>query len=642
MRFFSLLYFAAWSRHIFADEATISIDGEVEIDLDNTGSNNCTSLLSGKVNICDTYQIATLNASPRRCIHIESPPPQKEEEVPDICIDYPNYFDGTNGCQGYANNEHFCREYGDFDYPSTPYKPNEACCACGGGNKSKPRLRVGDNVILKGDNSMKSCKDLTITAIENEPTFRYVVRVNKGCGMAQRFFNGGTLVENYQYPEGANIFVKTDSPNNIQKYCKVELRKCRHGVKAQEFMFQQGSADASNVIILHKETKSPLVTIMGAASPFVNITQVWEDGLFDESGEYFYMQMVTNTNAGQGEPAKYWLLSGYFGQPEYSEVTPRSIATSGDPSDQEHSMWTFKRIINDEANETSDTVDEHVEWLEKKTEMIGIDYLEEMPPWDLLDVDRSAGKKEVKSRFRELSRSFHPDKMMHHPEKKDLFEKIFVLLQNAYQGLKSGSDSEKEKFRKEGDTGSQLFTHSQNIVELLPIYWTKIAQDENTAQATDGVSRYILNVASHLNSTLVDSTVAEEESEPTVQLWVVFMYSPKCGMSRTVRGMVDLAAAHLERNYNIKVGAYACGLYKGFEASKADPIGVTSDPICAQFQRKETPNVHVIAETLPGKKLDENGVLVDQPLDPDLVIENARFKHFYAAVPDGSTGERPI
>lgn len=229
--------------------------------------------------------------------------------------------------------------------------------------------------------------------------------------------------------------------------------------------------------------------------------------------------------------------------------------------------------------------------------------------------------------------------------------------------MKSGNEYEKQKFLKEA-TLSQLFTHSQNIVELLPIYWTKIdQQDENTTTKinTDGVNRYILNVASHLNSTLVDSTVAEEESEPTVQLWgkytslcftpdvgvtfniasspgtlVVFMYSPKCGMSRTVRGMVDVAAAHLERNFNIKVGAYACGLYKGFEASKADPIGVTSDPICAQFERKETPNVHVIVETLPGKKFDESGVLVDVPLDPKLVIDNAKFKHFYAAVPDGN------
>ncbi|KAL7519582.1 hypothetical protein ACHAWX_004341, partial [Stephanocyclus meneghinianus] len=359
------------------------------------------------------------------------------------------------------------------------------------------------------------------------------------------------------------------------------------------------------------------------------------------------MRMITNMN-NEGhyydgtpmEPAMSWLMSGYFGQQEYSEVMPRSTLQAGAADDQEYSMWTFKQVTRDyEANETSDAVDEHVEWLEKKTEMIGIDYLEEMPPWDLLDVDREASKKEVKSRFRELSRSFHPDKLLHHPKKKELFEKIFILLQNAYQGLKSGNEGEKERFRAEGDTGSQLFTHSQNIVELLPIYWTKIESDESTTGASGNVNRYILNVASHLNSTLVDGTVSEAESEPTVQLWVVFMYSPKCGMSRAVRGMIDIAAAHLEKNHNIKVGAYACGLYKGYEAARNDPIGVSSDPICAQFQRRETPNVHVIVETLPGKKFDENGTLVSVPLDPELVKENANFKHFYAAVPDGNTVE---
>jgi hypothetical protein len=355
------------------------------------------------------------------------------------------------------------------------------------------------------------------------------------------------------------------------------------------------------------------------------------------------MEMTTDLNAGKvlGDPMearKSALMSGYFGQEEYTEVRPRSTVQAGGTwYDQEFAMWTFKQVISDgESTEASDAVDEHVEWLEKKTEMMGIDYLDEMPPWDLLDVDRQADKKVVKARFRELSRSFHPDKLLHHPEKKEKFEQIFVLLQNAYQGLKSGSEGDKQRFRSEGDSGSQLFTHSQNIVELLPIYWTKIESHET--DASDKVSRYILNVASHLNSTLIGTTVEEEKSEPTVQLWVVFMYSPKCGMSRTVRGMVDIAAAHLERNHNIKVGAYACGLYKGFEASRTDPIGVTSDPICAQMSRRETPNVHVIVETLPGKKFD-NGILVDAPLDPELVNENAKFKHFYAAVPEGTTRE---
>ena len=85
------------------------------------------------------------------------------------------------------------------------------------------------------------------------------------------------------------------------------------------------------------------------------------------------------------------------------------------------------------------------------------------------------------------------------------------------------------------------------------------------------------------------------------------MYSARCGMSRSVVGMIDLAARHLENHFNIKVGAYGCGLYSSEQKQNSqDPTGVTTDPICAQFQRRETPNVHVIVETIVGKKRDEN------------------------------------
>lgn len=108
-------------------------------------------------------------------------------------------------------------------------------------------------------------------------------------------------------------------------------------------------------------------------------------------------------------------------------------------------------------------------------------------------------------------------------------------------------------------------------------------------------------------------------------------------ISASVVGFVDLAARHLERHENIKVGAYGCGLYKDHPPTKNDPTGVQSDPICAQFRRKETPNVHVIVETLPGWKRDESGELAEVPPDPELVKENALFKYFYKEVPTGDT-----
>lgn len=101
-------------------------------------------------------------------------------------------------------------------------------------------------------------------------------------------------------------------------------------------------------------------------------------------------------------------------------------------------------------------------------------------------------------------------------------------------------------------------------------------------------------------------------------------------------GVVDLAARHLAE-LGIKVGAYGCGLYQG-ELPPHDPTGVTTDPICAQFERRETPNVHVIVETLPGRKKDaETGEVIVVHPDQERVKENAMFKYFYSSVPDGNS-----
>jgi hypothetical protein len=55
----------------------------------------------------------------------------------------------------------------------------------------------------------------------------------------------------------------------------------------QEFEFQYADKNATMIMIRHKATKTPLVSMMGAVSPIVNISQVWEDGIFDGSGDYF-------------------------------------------------------------------------------------------------------------------------------------------------------------------------------------------------------------------------------------------------------------------------------------------------------------------------------------------------------------------
>ena len=169
------------------------------------------------------------------------------------------------------------------------------------------------------------------------------------------------------------------------------------------------------------------------------------------------------------------------------------------------------------------------------------------------------------------------------------------------------------------------------VVEFLPFHWTKLDSQDDDDYEVNRQDHYILNASSYLelNTNSTSSDEVRNLEQPAEQLWVLFLYSATCGMSRSVVGFVDLAAKHLQKYEDIKVGAYACGQYKGHEKGK-DPIGVTTDPICKQFQRRETPNVHVIVETL-----NPNG----EKSSIRVLKENSKFKCFYLSVPYGNTTE---
>ena len=89
----------------FAVEATeVTVDASGEFSNDSVDvKHECIPkfMLNGKLSTCKTYQIATMNASPQRCLHIEMPE-KKSENAPMICADIPGWFDGTNGCDAYA------------------------------------------------------------------------------------------------------------------------------------------------------------------------------------------------------------------------------------------------------------------------------------------------------------------------------------------------------------------------------------------------------------------------------------------------------------------------------------------------------------------------------------------------------------
>ncbi len=621
----------------------VIIDASGEVSNDEHSLPNCVpqELLNGQISTCSTYQITTLNASPRRCMHIESSPPIDEDEKPLVCTNFLNWNDGTNNCKAYAreSNKDWCELYGGLDYSASGvrYNAHQACCVCGGGNNVKPRLQIGDQVTVKFG-TYEKCEKLKIVDYILKPSFSYVVEVMKECGrnIVTMSKNGVREVKK-EIQSGYRFNVEDDNPFLIEKKWSVELKKCRNGVAQQEFEFLPiEDLGDSGVLIQHKLSGVNLAKALGGETNEVNVTRVFEDGLFLGSSEFHYLQIITHLFEGRmnrdgtpwsGPPRYERVISGYFGEKEYSKVKSRELNTA-DIDEMQFSMWAFKPV-GEESDEAAGVVDEHAQWLLRMTQTIGVDYLDKLPPFHLLDVEREATKSEVKARFRELSKSFHPDKLINQPEKKELFERIFVLLQNAYQGLKSADEKEKEKFRVQAESSSQIFAHSQHVVELLPFHWTILDDGKNE---TNG--RYILNVASHINSTLLNVTDGVE-SDSKEQLWVTFMYSARCGMSRAVVGVVDLAARHLAQ-LGIKFGAYGCGLYK--ESDKNDVLGVKTDPICAQFHRRETPNVHVIVETLSGKMRDaETGEFVMVPPDQEVVNDNAMFKYFYAAVPDGNT-----
>jgi len=687
---------------------TLTSTYNVAYSKNNSTTCEPTPLLQNKLSTCKTYQIATLNSSPRRCLHIEfsQSSSNKDENTgkeddnddkssPTFCQNFPNWFDGTNGCSAYEHPSHrdWCQKYGDFDFSHhTPYKAKEACCICGGGTTVKARLNVGDIVKIKSRQdigastndrnernnnvlyrNMENCKSLQINEIQTKPSFAYKVQVLKACGrnVVQKM-GDGRIHYAPQYQPGMIFTIDTDNPDVIDRHDRVELRKCREGKPQQEFVLEAVPVGKYEQMgekqfwIRHLPTDKNLADVMGLPFSELELRQVFEEGSFDGSGDFVFIESRegTESNIKNGMPKSgdvddsALLISGSFGEMEYSEAEWKSRKNRRDLDESPFSMWTFLPVEswndNDDiiapentapegTKESHDNIkqhrDEHAQWLERMTHLIGIDYLQEMAPWHLLDVERESSKSEVKSRFRDLSRSFHPDKVR--PEKRDLFEKIFVLLQDAYGGLKSANEADKEMFRSKADYDSQLFTHSKYVVELLPFHWTNATEmiGEEMKSSWE-VDRFVLNAASHLNMTLFDNAHSDEEDvEPSFQLWVVFLYSSRCSMSRTVEGFVDIAARNLEERENIKVGAYGCGLYKEFKATDKDVLGISTDPICKQFRRQETPNVHVIVETIPGRKRNEYGEFVEVPPDPQLMMEAAKYNYFYSAVPDGNTTE---
>ncbi len=588
----------------------------------------------------NVYKIATLNASPQKCLHIESVDEIPPSEQISKCTNYQSWFDGTNGCSAYGRpgREDWCDTYGSIKYPSSPFTAKQACCTCGGGKMVKLRFKVGDDVRVGEIEELYDCTKLRVVQVNtNSQEFDYTLKVMKGCQpYGQKYVQGKGWMPRYGIDPGALLNGYEDP--DIHHDMTVELRKCRKGiVPEQEFALKDHpkghlaevhSSDHSTVMeIKHLKTGVTLSLDNKDGSPLILQRSFSDDEVFENKKNYFFINDKSKL-----------LIYGKFGSSEYSEAEWYFDKT-GDSKETQFGMWTFLPVnttntteVDQEKREGGRTsiVDEHAEWLLQMTQEIGIEYVvKNFAPWHILDVDRGASKAAVKLRFRELSRHFHPDK-----NKSEDAAKIFVSLQGAYEGLKNSNEEEKKDFLAAADSESQLFSHSKHVKELLPFHWKQIGEGENV--------RYVIHVNGSQNRTngnvnmteseqVSDDTNDEEKTKekPQVQIWLLQLYSARCGMSRAVDGFLDLAANYLEKYENIKVGAYGCGLYDKDMTSQKDQLGVKTDPICKQFKRPETPNIHIVVETLTEGDDDEGSNM--------LALEaNAKFDYFYAAVPTGN------
>ena len=191
------------------------VDGE---DGGDPSDEDCHPTLHGRLSSCHPVQIATLSASPRRCVTISGVPPLDDDAGGLAgCVDLPGWFDGTYGCSAYAQNlPAFCEKYGSIDYrPHSDRTADQACCACGGGQKVRPKFQVGEHAVLAGMQQYAGCL-FKVTGVDNggsykhhgHPSsavrvpFRYSLEVTGPCGPMVWKQDPGTGVNSLDHMHG--------------------------------------------------------------------------------------------------------------------------------------------------------------------------------------------------------------------------------------------------------------------------------------------------------------------------------------------------------------------------------------------------------------------------------------------------------
>ena len=542
-----------------------------------------------------------------------------------------------------------------------------ACCACGGG-KPNSKLRFGIGELIKHVGFYKSC---IFKIIEIEPTLTqlhksgrpfYKVELTNDCGRQyMTMLADGDIGYESEHEKGLKALIfedeRTVMTSAVNRYDKIELRKCKVDVMEQEFVFLEQD-DNKNVgkdgigdtnkrkVIIHHVPSNTNVTVTNTKGTIKNknASMVILQKSFSEQNVDLHNETFLNSQNYfhiLSDETNELYANGEFGEADYEK--PRFNVGGSDPMQSAVHIWLLQNvenaendgnIIDDNNNKTlgnNDNIipsggwEEHANWLKTTSERRhGLRVLGQMAPWQLLDVDRYADPKEVKAMFRALSRKFHPDKQQTTGIiRENMTKEVFVLLQQAYDGLKNSNEEQREDFRIKAETEQQLFARSKYVKELVPSDWRRIQignglkyviatsmadrDDRHNATADDSSN----GPGDEYEEVIVDDDFLPDDltNQNNAQLWLLYLYSPRCGMSRAAVSFVELAAAHLLQQpaaggTTIRVGAYGCGIHgESLKISKEEGFRAwNKDPICKQFGRQETPNTHVVVEAINGTR----------------------------------------
>merc|ERR1719491_2779481 len=160
-------------------------------------------------------------------MHIASNPTPEGDGSTESCVDVSEWSDGTNGCSAYNNGIDWCEKFGRHHH-NNPQRQSasDACCSCGGGYKDNARYKIGD--LVKIPDRSRECV-MKVVGVRETSSSTYTLENLDDCPIKDMWGR------KKRFRANAIIQINVDDRDEEKIHRSIELRKCRPGMKEQEF-----------------------------------------------------------------------------------------------------------------------------------------------------------------------------------------------------------------------------------------------------------------------------------------------------------------------------------------------------------------------------------------------------------------------